>query len=103
MLAAAGLVVHEDHCELQNSHIAIVGLSAGTHSQLGLSGLGRSTMVGAEAIVALNCCRSNSLPSLIFLFSKLQSCPRTICCHSIAAGLSAGSHSQLGLAQRMRS
>ena len=39
-----------------------VVLSAGSHFQLGLSGLGRSTMMGAEATVVLNCCWSNNLP-----------------------------------------
>ena len=45
----------QDYCELQHSHTTIVGLSAGAHLQLGLCGLGRSTMMGAETIVVLGC------------------------------------------------
>jgi len=97
MLAAIGLVVHKDYCELQHSHTTIVGLSAGAHLQLGLCGLGRSTMMGAETIVVLGCCWSIDLSSLVSLFLKLQPCLRIICSHSTAAGLSAGTYLQLGL------
>ena len=48
MATAICSFVYNDYYELPNSHSAAVGLSAGSHFQLGLSGLGRSTMMGAN-------------------------------------------------------
>ena len=52
---------------------------------------------GDSGSVVLSCFWSNNLPSFVFLFLKYRPCPRMLCSHSAAVGLSVGSHSQLGL------